>query len=164
MSEWRSSKSWLKRLARLLKELVLAILVVILPAVVWLMVSDHQSFAANRASAVGTVVERDLICGGHVSCVSEITIEFVTDAGRSVRADMGYESKPVGSAVTVYYDATKPNYAQLDSGLAADTVVMIVTLVICWLALVGRFIGKFATHRERQPAAACHSTGPTAAA
>lgn len=142
MSQQRSS--WLRRWTRRVAKVVGVLFVVtfwvgFLIYIPWEFV-NHQQFARNHESTLGTVTNYKFHCGGH-QCHSRTTISFVTTTGRPMQFDVyDHGEKAIGESVTVYYNPDHPDYAQLTEGWSDFEIRLIVTVIMFLLIAAGRLI------------------------
>jgi hypothetical protein len=145
MSQLRSPARW--RVRRVARELGLIALLVVLPGFVLLTFVNHLRFIQNHDSAAGTVIEKELVCGGHW-CGFETTVNFVTATGRAMQVSFFNEGGQVGESVTVYYSVADPSYATLHEGMRAfQAGGLIVGVIIAWFSVILHFVKQLRRFR-----------------
>lgn len=132
MSEWQS---------RPRRQAGLVVLAFLLSVFALLEFVNHQHFAQNHESTIGTVFKDETRCMGP-TCHRQTTVRFVTAAGQTRQHDFfdAEAAGQVGEMVTVYYSVDDPEYAQLTEGWSFGSVVVIAMCIFIWLCVIGNFI------------------------
>lgn len=116
------------------------LLLVALPPLGVLIVSDTVHFARNHQSARAEVLHVETEChGGHPQpCVVNTTVRFVISSGRTIEATLNDPYLPgrVGDFFTIYYDPGDPRDARTIPSWPIGWVLFIVVIIFSWIGAV----------------------------